>query len=59
MINELDLKNPFDGILNYESFKAKCRDIAGELFTSYGIECNNKIFALQKSNSTIMIANNI
>lgn len=46
MINELDLKNPFDGILNYESFKAKCRDIAGELFTSYGIECNNKIFRL-------------
>mgnify|MGYP003500673164 CR=1 FL=1 len=33
MINELDLKNPFDGISNYESFKAKCRDIAGELFT--------------------------
>ena len=46
MINELDLKNPFDGISNYESFKAKCRDIAGELFTSYGIECNNKIFRL-------------
>ena len=46
MINELYLKNPFDGISNYESFKAKCRDIAGELFTSYGIECNNKIFRL-------------
>ena len=46
MINELDLKNPFDGISSYESFKAKCRDIAGELFTSYGIECNNKIFRL-------------
>ena len=46
MENELDLKNPFDGISNYESFKAKCRDIAGELFTSYGIECNNKIFRL-------------
>ena len=46
MINELDLKNPFDGISNYECFKAKCRDIAGELFTSYGIECNNKIFRL-------------
>ena len=46
MINELDQKNPFDGISNYESFKAKCRDIAGELFTSYGIECNNKIFRL-------------
>lgn len=46
MGKELDLKNPFDGISNYESFKAKCRDIAGELFTSYGIECNNKIFRL-------------
>ena len=46
MENELDLKKPFDGISNYESFKAKCRDIAGELFTSYGIECNNKIFRL-------------
>ena len=46
MKNELDLKNPFDGISNYESFKAKCRDIAGVLFTSYGIECNNKIFRL-------------
>jgi hypothetical protein len=46
MKNELDLKKPFDGISNYESFKAKCRDIAGELFTSYGIECNNKIFRL-------------
>ena len=46
MENELDLKNPFDGISNYECFKAKCRDIAGELFTSYGIECNNKIFRL-------------
>ena len=40
------LKNPFDGLSDYESFKAKCRDIAGELFTSYGIECNNKIFRL-------------
>ena len=46
MGKELDLKNPFDGISNYESFKAKCRDIAGVLFTSYGIECNNKIFRL-------------
>ena len=47
MKKELDLlKKPFDGISNYESFKAKCRDIAGELFTSYGIECNNKIFRL-------------
>ena len=48
MINELDLKNPFDGISNYESFKAKCRDIAGELFTSYGIECNKKKFRLSE-----------
>ena len=46
MGKELDLKNPFDGISNYESFKAKCRDIAGELFNNYGIECNNKIFRL-------------
>ena len=46
MGKELDLKNPFDGISNYESFKAKCRDIAGELFTSYGIECNKKFFRL-------------
>lgn len=44
MKNELDLKKPFDGISNYECFKAKCRDIAGELFNNYGIECNNKIF---------------
>ncbi len=48
MENELDLKNPFDGISNYESFKAKCRDIAGELFTSYGIECNKKNFRLSE-----------
>lgn len=46
MKNELDLKKPFDGISNYECFKAKCRDIAGELFNNYGIECNNKIFRL-------------
>ena len=46
MINELDLKNPFDGISNYESFKAKCRDIASKLFNNYGIKCNNKIFRL-------------
>ena len=44
MGKELDLKKPFDGISNYECFKAKCRDIAGELFTSYGIKCNDKIF---------------
>ena len=46
MENELDLKNPFDGISNYESFKAKCRDIASKLFNNYGIKCNNKIFRL-------------
>ena len=46
MINELDLKNPFDGISNYESFKAKCRDIASKLFNNYGIKCYNKIFRL-------------
>ena len=46
MINELDLKNPFDGISNYECFKAKCRDIASKLFNNYGIKCNNKIFRL-------------
>ena len=46
MINELDLKNPFDGISNYESFKAKCRDIASKIFNNYGIKCNNKIFRL-------------
>ena len=47
MKKKLDLlKNPFDGLSDYESFKAKCRDIAGELFTSYGIECNNKVFRL-------------
>ena len=44
MENELDLKNPFDGISNYECFKAKCRDIAGELLTNYGIDCNKKNF---------------
>ena len=44
MGKELDLKKPFDGISNYECFEAKCRDIAGELFTSYGIKCNDKIF---------------
>ena len=46
MENELDLKNPFDGISNYECFKAKCRDIASKLFNNYGIKCNNKIFRL-------------
>ena len=46
MINELDLKNPFDGISNYECFKAQCRDIASKLFNNYGIKCNNKIFRL-------------
>ncbi len=45
MKNELDLlKKPFDGISNHESFKVKCREIASELLTNYGIECNNKIF---------------
>ncbi len=45
MGKELDLlKKPFDGISNYESFKVKCREIASELLTNYGIECNNKIF---------------
>ena len=46
MGKELDLKNPFDGISNYECFKAKCRDIASKLFNNYGIKCNNKIFRL-------------
>lgn len=46
MENELDLKNPFDGISNYECFKAKCRDIASKLFNNYAIKCNNKIFRL-------------
>ena len=46
MKNELDLKKPFDGISNYESFKAKCRDIASKLFNNYGIKCNNKNFRL-------------
>ena len=46
MENELDLKNPFDGISNFECFKAKCRDIASKLFNNYGIKCNNKIFRL-------------
>ena len=46
MENELDLKNPFDGISNYECFKAKCRDIASKLFNNYGIKCNTKIFRL-------------
>ena len=44
MGKELDLKKPFDGISNYECFKAKCRDIAGELLTNYGIDCNKKNF---------------
>ena len=47
MKKELDLlKNPFDGISNYESFKVKCGEIASELFNNYGIECNNKIFRI-------------
>ena len=46
MGKKLNLKKPFDGISNYECFKAKCRDIASKLFNNYGIKCNNKIFRL-------------
>ncbi len=38
------LKNPFDGLSNYESFEVNCGEIAQELFNNYGIECDNKIF---------------
>ena len=44
-MEELDLlKNPFDGLSDYESIKKKCKDIAQELFNNYGIKCNNTIF---------------
>ena len=37
-MEELDLlKNPFDGLSDYESIKKKCKDIAQELFNNYGI----------------------
>ena len=38
------LKNPFDGLSNYESIKVKCAEIARELFCNYRIECDNKTF---------------
>jgi hypothetical protein len=44
-MEELDLlKNPFDGLSDYESIKKKCKDIAQELFNNYGIKCDNTIF---------------
>ena len=46
-MEELDLlKNPFDGLSDYESIKKKCKDIAQELFNNYGIKCDNTIFRL-------------
>ncbi len=38
------LKNPFDGLSDYESIKSKCAEIAHELFSNYRIKCGNKTF---------------
>ena len=44
-MEELDLlKNPFDGLSDYESIKKKCKEISQELFNNYGIKCDNTIF---------------
>ena len=38
------LKNPFDGLSDYECIKSKCAEIAHELFSNYRIKCGNKTF---------------
>ncbi|MBR4924437.1 MAG: hypothetical protein IKZ61_01665 [Prevotella sp.] len=39
------LKNPFDGLSNYERIKVKCAEIARKLFCNYRIKCNNTTFS--------------
>ena len=38
------LKNPFDGLSDYESIKKKCEEIAQKLFDNNGIKSGDKIF---------------
>ena len=38
------LKNPFEGLSNYESIQAKCAEIARELFSNYHLACGNETF---------------
>ena len=38
------LKNPFDGLSDYESIKKKCEEIAQKLFDNNGIKCGDKTF---------------
>lgn len=38
------LKNPFNGLSDYESIKKKCEEIAQELFDNYGVKCCDKTF---------------
>ena len=45
MKKELDLlKNPFDGLSDYESIKKKCEEIAQKLFDNNGIKSGDKTF---------------
>lgn len=38
------LKNPFDGLSDYESIKKKCEEIAQKLFNNNCIKCGEKTF---------------
>ena len=38
------LKNPFEGLSNYESIQDKCAEIARELFSNYHLACGNETF---------------